>query len=113
MQIVDTLKEAVDSVKTVLDVDTVIGKPLNDGNTVIIPVSKLSVGFLSAGGEVEGKHAKSGAHPLGGLGGGATISPQGFLVLDNGRARFLRIEKGEGDKWGDYADKIMDYLSRK
>jgi len=113
-QLVDTLKDAVGTVKSVLDVDSVIGRPIVDAQCTIIPVTKMSVGFLSAGGETEGKYTKGEKLlPIGGLGGGANVTPLGFLIVEgNSRVKFLKIEKGEGDKWADYTDKIMDYLSR-
>lgn len=114
MEITDMLKEAVSNVKSILDIDSVIGTPIvNEDNLVVVPITKMSVGFVSLGGEVQGKFEKDlKTLPLGGIGGGANISPQGFLVIDGDKVKFINIDKENGTKWTDYASTVLDFLSR-
>ena len=43
---------AMSSIKDMIDVDTIIGDPIQaSNNTVIIPVSKVSFGFVAGGSE--------------------------------------------------------------
>ena len=50
---------AMNRLKEVIDVNTVIGKPINtSNNTTILPVSKVSVGFVAGGGEIIAKAKK-------------------------------------------------------
>jgi len=114
MEVTELLKGAVGSVKSILDIDSVIGTPIkSDENIVIVPITKMSVGFVSLGGELEGKFSKDIKNmPIGGVGGGANISPLGFLVIDGDRVKFINIDKEEGGKWTEYANIVLDFLSR-
>ncbi len=95
------IKSVIDSVlegiKTVADVDTVIGKPIEipDG-TVIIPVSKVSLGFGVAGSDIKGvSTAPDGSNLFGGgSGGGLKLDPVAFLVVSNGDVKLLSISGG-------------------
>lgn len=43
---------AMESIKDMVDVNTIIGNPIQaSNNTVIIPISKVSFGFASGGSE--------------------------------------------------------------
>ena len=53
------VKTAIEKIKEMVDVETVIGNPITAPNgTVIIPVSKVSVGFASGGSDLPSKNAK-------------------------------------------------------
>ena len=54
--------------------ETVVGDPVQAGELTLIPVSKISFGFGAGGGQ-EGKGQS-------GTGGGATVEPIAFLVID-------------------------------
>ena len=75
--------------REMVDVDTVVGSPITtpDGIT-IIPVSKVSYGFASGGGDYPIKD-KSGFS--GGNGAGIKIDPIGFLVVKDGNIRMINI----------------------
>ncbi|MBP3300950.1 MAG: GerW family sporulation protein [Clostridia bacterium] len=75
------METSIQNVKSMLDANTVIGDPITtpDG-TVILPVSKISVGFVSGGSDFATK-----TNPKlcfgGGSGAGVTINPVSFLVI--------------------------------
>lgn len=78
---------AMDNIKQMVDVNTIIGDPITtpDG-TVIIPVSKVSFGFASGGSDFATKanEAPTNASRFcfgGGGGAGVTIQPIAFLVV--------------------------------
>lgn len=78
------MTETMAKIKEMVDVDTIIGTPIQtaDGTTVI-PVSKVTFGFASGGSDFHSRHAQQGA-PLafgGGGGAGVTVSPVCFLIL--------------------------------
>jgi sporulation protein YtfJ len=78
-------------IREMADVNTIIGDQIvaQDG-TVIIPVSKVSMGFASGGSDVGAKSAKT---MFGGGGGaGVTINPVAFIVISNGNVKLLQIE---------------------
>ena len=93
-------------IKEMLDVDTVVGKPVfSEGGTVIIPLSRLGVGF-AAGGAQYGDN-KGEEYPFGGGGGaGMSVNPCGFLVINGGNASFLPAQQSDG------LDRIMGGMPR-
>lgn len=112
MEVTELLKDAVNGVKNMLDIESVIGNPIVSDGVTVIPITKMSVGFACAGGEIEGKFPKINKElPAGGIGGGANIKPLGFLILESDRVKFLSIEQGE-DKWEKYVSGVLDFLSK-
>lgn len=109
MEITALLKEAVNSVKSVLDINRVIGEPINAGNATILPITKMIIGFASGGGEAEGKSIKTKELPIGGVGGGANILPIGFLIITPTSVKYLKTEGA--DTWTDILQKLVNYLS--
>ncbi len=83
-----------DSLENLVDANTVVGDPIvtSDGTT-IIPISKITVGFASAGSDKDGtdKANTTGSLFSGGSGGGASVTPVAFLVVANGNTRVLPI----------------------
>jgi len=74
-----------------VDVNTVIGDPVKtqDGST-IIPISKVSFGFVAGGGEYGCGGMQTPNLPFaGGAGAGVTVHPMGFLVCSAGGVRML------------------------
>ena len=52
------MKTTMEEIKQMVDVNTVVGTPILTGTeTMILPVSKVSVGFFSGGGEYGGAKA--------------------------------------------------------
>lgn len=79
------MKTAMESIKDMIDVNTIIGDAVEtpDG-TVIIPISRVAFGFAAGGGDYEpddGGNKNSAPHPFGGgSGAGVSVKPVGFLV---------------------------------
>lgn len=98
----DLMDTTMQKIKEMVDVDTIIGKPITaaDGTT-IIPVSKVSYGFASGGSDFPSK--KEGKDCFGGgSGAGVSISPIGFLVIANGDVKMVTIEN-----YSDSTDRIV------
>ena len=85
----DIIKTSLESIRSMVDANTVIGNPINtDSGTTIIPISKISMGFASGGLDYNGKDLKAtttGTAKLqnfgGGGGTGLSVVPVGFLVV--------------------------------
>ena len=45
----ETIQGAINSLRELADCETVIGKPIEMGEMTLIPVSKVSVGFVGGG----------------------------------------------------------------
>ena len=82
---------SMESIREMVDVNTVVGDPVQtqDGST-IIPISKVSFGFLAGGGEYSGNMPSQTDLPFaGGAGAGVTVHPMGFLVCSKNGVRML------------------------
>jgi sporulation protein YtfJ len=72
-----------------VDVSTIIGEPITTGDTTLIPVSKVQYGFTSGGTDLPSKQSKE---LFGGAGGGGiSITPVAFIVIENGKTRLMQI----------------------
>ena len=92
----DLIENAFDKIKTIVDTGTIVGEKLetSDG-TVIIPISKVTVGYVVGGGEYADLSARRVAnhYPLsGGSGGGMSVTPVGFLIESEGKYYFINVE---------------------
>ena len=85
------VKTAIEKIKEMVDVDTVIGKPIvTDNGTTIIPVSRVSVGFGSGGSDLPTKQAKDLFG--GGAGGGVSIQPIAFItIMPDGNVKLMQM----------------------
>lgn len=88
---------ALDKIRNMVDVNCVVGDSLTlPDNSIIIPVTKVSVGFVAGGGEYSDLNAKrnSADFPLaGGTGGGYTVNPIGFFVLKDDKFKLVHADK--------------------
>ena len=92
----DLIESAFEKIKTIVDTGTIVGEKLetSDG-TVIIPISKVTVGYVVGGGEYADLSARRVAnhYPLsGGSGGGMSVTPVGFLIESEGKYSFINVE---------------------
>ena len=90
------LRTTMEQLKQIVDVNTVIGTPVAVGDAIILPVSRVSLGFLSGGGEYEGKNSsvqRCGRtldetqlpYPFAGTSvAGLCMTPTAFLTLQGG-----------------------------
>ena len=87
------LNGAMDRIKNLVDVDTVIGDPIKVNEDVtIIPISKVSAGFGGGGSDFVSKNVNKQENPFGGgAGGGVTVTPIAFLIVKEGNVRMLPV----------------------
>ncbi len=82
----------MDKIRQMVDSNTIIGKPITtEDGTTILPVSKLSFGFASAGTDFDGKNAANKDLFGGGSGAGVNIQPVAFLVVKDGCVRTIQL----------------------
>ena len=84
---------SMESIREMVDVNTVVGDPVQtqDGST-IIPISKVSFGFVAGGGEYlcGSMRPRTEEMPFaGGAGAGVSVHPMGFLVCSQNGVRLL------------------------
>ena len=108
---------AMDSIKDMVDVNTIIGEPIQaSNNTVIIPISKVSFGFAAGGSEFKGEtideyNKKDRDEQIqyrlpfgGGAGAGVSINPTAFLVVQSNVVKLLPVNHDNT------IDKLLDYV---
>jgi len=110
------MKTAMESLKDMVDVNTVIGDPVEtqDG-TVIVPVSRVAFGFAAGGSEFLPETpavAEEAGHPFGGgSGAGVSVQPVGFLVVSKDQIRMLPVDGGQPvNRIIDMAPQILEKL---
>ena len=108
---------AMNSIQDMVDVNTIIGEPIEAGNdTTIIPISKVSFGFAAGGSEFSGetmneykrKDKEEQAQyklPFGGGSGAAvSINPVAFVIVAQDSIKVLPVEHSSA------VDKLVDYM---
>ncbi len=117
------MQTAMENLKEMVDVNTIIGDPVEtlDGS-VILPISRVGFGFAAGGTEFRLGREKEGAsghategHSLpfgGGAGGGVSIAPMGFLIVGQHGVKLLSAEPGNQlyDRLIDLAPSLVDRL---
>ncbi len=87
---------AMDKIKTIVDSSTVIGeRVITEDGTIIIPISKVTVGYVVGGGEYADLSSRRVANhfPMaGGSSGGISVTPIGFLIETKGEVSFINVE---------------------
>ena len=100
----DLVTNAMQSIKEMVDVNTIVGNPIEtSGGVTIIPISRVSFGFAAGGSEFEQKKEVADGLFGGGSGAGVSISPVGFLVVTGGDVKMVPIT----DNAGAALDKIL------
>lgn len=88
----ELMHTTLENIKDMVDVNTVIGEPIAAGNgATIIPLSKVSFGFVAGGGEYDTPR-QPGPESLpfaGGSGAGVSVQPVGFLVVGDDGVKML------------------------
>ena len=82
------LENTIAKIREMVDVNSVIGEPIVTGDTTIIPVSKVSVGFGGGGSDFTKNTEAFG----GGAGGGVKVTPICFLIINkDGNVRMIPV----------------------
>ena len=111
------MRTAMNSIKDMVDVNTIIGEPIETSNgMVIIPISKVCFGFAAGGSEFSGEtideYKKKDKEeevqyrlPFGGgSGAGVSINPVAFVIVNSDSIKVMPIEHSSA------IDKLMDYV---
>jgi len=136
------MKTTMDSLKAMVDVNTVVGDAVETKEgTVIIPVSRVSFGFVTGGGDEEESAQGGGSSEggggessdtsdqvqgpeggnledlrprpfTGGTGAGVSVKPVGFLVVGDRKVRFLPVDsRALFDRLIEEAPEILDRIA--
>jgi sporulation protein YtfJ len=122
------MQTAMENIRDMVDVDTIVGSPVEcpDGS-VIMPISKVGFGFAAGGSEFksvtdthheavnptfEAATAKVSLPFGGGSGGGVSITPIAFLVVGNGEVKVVPLDNQTHlfERLIDSAPKVVDQI---
>ncbi len=114
-QIKELIESAIDSMDGMFTAESIIGDTVTapDG-TMIIPVAKVSFGVGGGGSEFKETDKEGNNLFGGGVGAGASIKPEGFLVITNtGNVRFAPAAENSGivEKLVDYVPELVDKIT--
>ena len=109
----DLMGTTMQKIREMVDVNTIIGAPVETANgTVIIPVSRVGFGFAAGGSDLPQKAAAD-KNFGGGSGAGISISPVGFLVVNGDSVKLLPVNSANTtvDKLIDSVPDMFDKVS--
>ena len=111
-EIPNVLDNTIKNLKDMIAENEIIGKVIEYDGLKVLPVSKITLGFVSGGGEYDAKRKKIKDFPFaGGSGGGVNITPLGFLVMSDSFVRFIKIENdGSMEKIIEIAKNLVDKI---
>ena len=119
------MASALKGLKEIIDVNTIVGNPITtpEGN-LIMPISKVALGFGVGGSEFPKNKKLIGENPDeannlfgGGTGGGLSLTPVGFLVVGNGKIRMVPVSEENSiydriiDAVPTAIDKVSEFVS--
>ena len=117
-RIEDVMTSAMKNLRTLVDVDIVIGKPIETNSLLtIIPLTKVTMGFVSGGGEYYSELReikKNNEYPFaGGAGSGLNVQPIGFLVVNEKQVDIIKIEaKSAIEKLMEAVPEVAKFISK-
>ena len=115
------MQTTMESIRGMVDVNTVVGAPVMDQKgTTIIPISKVSFGFVAGGGEYAGEDGKQKPVPTdifpfaGGTGAGVSVQPVGFLVVTDKQVKMLPAQTtGAMERMVELLPQLIEELNAK
>ncbi|WP_270171676.1 GerW family sporulation protein [Paenibacillus sp. SYP-B4298] len=120
------MQTAMENIKEMVDVNTIVGDPVQtpDGS-VIMPISKVGFGFVAGGSDIRNEHMEDTHHHVGdahhaavslpfggGSGGGVSITPIAFLVVGTHGVKVVPLDNQTHliERVIDSAPKVFDKL---
>ena len=109
---------AMESIRSMIDVNTIIGEPMEIAeNITIIPISKVGFGLAAGGSEFKDETLEAYLRKQnseeeiqyrlpfgGGAGVGASISPVAFIIIQGETVKLMPVEHSN------CIDKLLDYM---
>ena len=122
------MSAAMNSIQDMIDVNTIIGDPIEtSNNVVIIPISKVSFGFAAGGSEFseetideytrKDKDEEEIKYKLpfgGGAGAGVSINPIAFIIVQEKNVKLLPVSHSSTiDRLLDYVPDLFEKIGKK
>lgn len=88
----------LENLENLVHAKTVVGDPIQLGeDTIMLPISRVSIGYATGGSHLTGSSSSSSSDPLfcGGSGGGASITPQAFVVVTDEEIKVVNLDESK------------------
>ena len=117
----ELMSTTMQKLRDMVDVDTIVGKPIQAGNVTIIPISRLTVGFASGGSDFVSKNQKPEADNSfgGGSGAGMNLAPVAFLIVKGDTVRLMPVAPPAAttvdrvvEMVPEVVDKVTDFIEK-
>lgn len=97
------METTLETINGSIDANTIVGDPIQTDTTVVVPISKITVGFGIGGGEYskgydqnnkdnERIEDKNDTNFAGGSAGAISVQPVAFVVVENGETRLMSLD---------------------
>lgn len=91
------METTLDTIKGSIDANTIIGDPIKTDTTVVVPISKVTIGFGIGGGEYSKGYKEehvdnNDTNFAGGSAGAVSVQPVAFVVVENGETRLMSLD---------------------
>lgn len=109
-QIDEVTEKAIKSLNEIATENNVIGKPITVGDVTVVPLTKISLGFMSGGGEYGNvKVVKANKKFPCSVGSGAIVSlkPSGFLIINKVTIKIIKADSDIYDKIFSKAEEVF------
>ena len=116
MSVEDLVRTLMQEFRQIVKTETVVGEPVAVGETVLIPVSKISFGFGAGAGQGKGRGDDAGSS---GTGGGASVEPIAFIVVRGGKAQLMPLKEKDAslrkllELAPDVLQKLREFLEKR
>ena len=90
MVIESLVKTVLTELKTISQSETVIGDPIEVGEIMLVPVSKVTMGFAIGGGQAKPNQTNGE-----GTGGGISIEPQAFIAVHGSDVKLISMQSDQ------------------
>lgn len=116
-KIKDVMNTAMENLKPLIDSNVIIGDVIKSEDCDIIPITKVTLGFVSGGGEYYSELKeirRETEYPFsGGSGGGVSIKPIGFLVINKSGVNLVKIEQnGAIEKLIETIPEVANFINK-
>ena len=108
----DFSESTVQKIREMIDVNTIIGDPITTPDGIlVVPVSKVSFGFVSGGSDFTKSEAKNQNFGCA-TGTGVSIKPVAFLIVKDGNVKLLNINMPAGSTIDRIVDLVPDVMEK-
>jgi uncharacterized spore protein YtfJ len=96
MELNDLVTSLMKQLHQVSRAESVVGRPIAFGESAVVPLCKITVGFGTGSTDISGEGEKRGAaFDVGGAGGGLAVEPRAFVFVGKGgHAQMLSVRRG-------------------